>query len=189
MSNMLNENKNEKDDEDINISDIVNKINSQYKPIELESESETESEEESESEDDEPEISNEICATNPEFCEKIHVLKYKLYTIIVLKPEDESSDEAQNPQLLESYKNALNIIYQSVKDNITNNTNNTVDREELSRNGFKEDIANIINDILQNTTDYITNNANINLLVLMDFFKKYFNVYPFFHLPSFPVYE
>ena len=142
---MLNENKNEKD-EDINISDIVNK--SQYEP-EPEPESETETEEESESEDDEPEISNEICATTPEFCEKIHVLKYKLYTIIVLKPEDESSDEAQNPQLLESYKNALNIIYQSVKDNITNNTNNTVDREELSRNGFKEDIANIINDILK----------------------------------------
>ena len=194
MSNILNENKN-KDNEDenedeINISDIVNKINSQYKPIELiELDSESDSESELESEDEEQEISNEICETNPDFCEKIHKLKYKLYTIIVLKPDDEESDEAQNPQLLETYKNALNIIYQSVKDNITNNTNNTVDREELTRNGFKDETVNVINDILQNTNDYVTNNVNINLMVLIDFFKNQFQIYPFFHLPSFHVYE
>jgi len=189
MSNTQHKDNEENNDEnnEIDISDIVNPKNKPNELIKLESDEEDEAE--AELEDEEPEISNEICETNPDFCEKIHKLKYKLYAIIVLKPEDEESNEAQNPQLLETYKNALNIIYQSVKDNITNNTNNIADREELTRNGFKDETVNIINDILQNTNDYVTNNANINLLVLMDFFKNQFQIYPFFHLPSFHVYE
>ena len=136
-----------------------------------------------------PEVINELCGTTPEFCTTMHALKYKVYTIIVLHPEDEESNEAQDNQLLQKYIDGLDIIYRSGIEKINNNNTIIADKKTLHANGYSDDAITAINDVIKQIHEFVSNHTTINKLAFLEFLNGLCRVYPFSQSSTFPTYE
>jgi len=136
-----------------------------------------------------PELIKELCGTTPEFCSTMHSLKYKVYTIIVLQPEDEESNEAQDNQLLQKYIDGLDIIYRSGIEKINNNNTIIADKKTLHANGYSDDAITAINDAIKQIHEFVSNHTTINKIAFLEFLNGLCHVYPFSQSSSFPTYE
>jgi hypothetical protein len=146
-------------------------------------ETESDSDEEYENNDN---VTEEICGTSPEFCDKIHKLKYKIYENIVLYPTNEDSDEAQDPALLQKYVNVLHIIHNNSIENINNHTKNVVDKTKMNQLGYSDESVELVNDTIQEMNEYVTNNSNLNKMAYISYITNQFKIFPFVQLSSFP---
>lgn len=184
---------------DVNVEKTIenagpNESNKPIEPIEsiepIEQNESTESNEVAEKEPTiHPEVINELCGTTPEFCTTMHALKYKVYTIIVLQPEDEESNEAQDNQLLQKYIDGLDIIYRSGIEKINNNNTIIADKKTLHANGYSDDAITAINDVINQIHEFVSNHTTINKLAFLEFLNGLCRVYPFSQSSTFPTYE
>lgn len=139
----------------------------------------SESESDDELNENPEELQNEL-PTN-EFCNEIGKSKYKLYKIIVLAPEDEESDNAQDNHLLEEYITKLDLLGQSIIK-IINSPTNTIPKEDLKN--YIGESAKLANDTMTYTNMYVVKNSNINKMLYTNYITIQFRTYPFFQLPT-----
>lgn len=109
--------------------------------------------------------------------------KKKLYSIIVLGPEDEESAAAQDDTLLEKYIKELDLLGKSLIKVIKNPTGLILE-EELKN--YSSDTVSHVNDTLNYTNTFLKNNTNINKMLYTNYINDQFSIYPFFQLPYFP---
>ena len=118
-----------------------------------------------------------------EFCEYMIDSKKKLYTIIVLGPNDEESAAAQDNKLLEKYLKELDLLGKSIIKIIKNPTNLQL-KEELKN--YSSDTKSHVNDTINYTNIFVKNNSNINKMLYIDYINNQFSFYPFYQLSKLP---
>jgi len=159
------------------------------KPIE-ESDSDSDSisdvDSDSDSDSENNNVTDELCGTTPEFCNKVNTLKYKIYENIILSPNNPDSDTAQDPILLQKYIKALDVVYKSAIDNINNNNSNIADKRILNKAGYSDESVNDINNTIISMNEYVRNNSTLNKMAYMSYITNQFHVFPFIQLPYFP---
>ena len=125
----------------------------------------------------------EVCNITPEFCRKIYKCKKVLYNDIIFSSKNIDSNEAQNNALLQQYINALNYLYSTTMDAITNN-NNTI--PDIGK-GYSANSVRTLKDTVQFMNSFFINNTNYNKLLYTDYLTNKLIVFPFIHRRDFPI--
>ena len=125
----------------------------------------------------------EVCNLSPEFCRKIYKCKKSLYNDIIFSTKNIESNEAQNNTLLQKYINALNYLYNSTMDAITNNNNTMSDIGK----GYSVNSTRTLKDTAQYMNSFFINNKTYNKLLYTDYLTNKLIVFPFIHRRDFPI--
>ena len=125
----------------------------------------------------------EVCNLSPEFCRKIYKYKETLYNDIIFSTKNIESNEAQDNTLLQKYINALNYLYNTTMDVITNNTTTMPDiGKEYSDNSMRT-----LKDTTRYMNSFFKNNKTYNKLLYTDYLTNKLIVFPFIHRQDFPI--
>ena len=125
----------------------------------------------------------EVCNLSPEFCRKIYKCKKSLYNDIIFSTKNIESNEAQNNTLLQKYINALNYLYNSTMDAITNNNTTMPDIGK----GYSVNSTRTLKDTAQYMNSFFINNKTYNKLLYTDYLTNKLIVFPFIHRRDFPI--
>lgn len=125
----------------------------------------------------------EVCNLSPEFCRKIYKCKKTLYNDIIFSTKNIESNEAQNNTLLQKYINALNYLYNTSMNAITNNNNTMPDIGK----GYSVNTTRTLNDTAQFMNAFFINNKTYNKLLYTDYLTNKLIVFPFIHRRDFPI--
>ena len=131
----------------------------------------------------------EVCNLSPEFCRKIYKYKETLYNDIIFSTKNIESNEAQDNTLLQKYINALNYLYNTTMDVITNNTNNTINTNTMPDIGkeYSDNSMRTLKDTTRYMNSFFKNNKTYNKLLYTDYLTNKLIVFPFIHRRDFPV--
>ena len=131
----------------------------------------------------------EVCNLSPEFCRKIYKCKKTLYNDIIFSSKNIESNEAHNNSLLQQYINALNYLYNTTMDVITNNTNNTINTNTMPDIGkeYSDNSMRTLKDTTRYMNSFFKNNKTYNKLLYTDYLTNKLIVFPFIHRRDFPV--
>lgn len=125
----------------------------------------------------------EVCNLSPEFCRKIYKCKETLYNDIIFSTKNIESNEAQDNTLLQKYINALNYLYNTTMDVITNKTTTMPDiGKEYSDNSMRT-----LKDTTRYMNSFFINNKSYNKLLYTDYLTNKLIVFPFIHRQDFPI--
>lgn len=125
----------------------------------------------------------EVCNLSPEFCRKIYKCKKTLYNDIIFSTKNIESNEAQDNTLLQKYINALNYLYNTSMNAITNNTTIMPDIGK----GYSDNSTRRLNDTAQFMNVFFRNNKTYNKLLYTDYLTNKLIVFPFIHRCDFPI--
>jgi len=125
----------------------------------------------------------EVCNLSPEFCRKIYKCKETLYNDIIFSTKNIESNEAQDNTLLQKYINALNYLYNTSMDAITNNTTTMPDIGK----GYSVNSTRTLKDTTQYMNSFFINNKTYNKLLYTDYLTNKLIVFPFIHRRDFPI--
>ena len=127
----------------------------------------------------------EVCNLSPEFCRKIYKCKETLYNDIIFSTKNIESNEAQDNTLLQKYINALNYLYNTTMDVITNNTINTNTMpdigKEYSDNSTRtlKDTTRYMNSFFKNMHEQLEKKLINSVLVKLKINSTPFKIYIF----------
>jgi hypothetical protein len=175
------EEKNIENEVETDPTSYLNDSDADFSPIQY---SDSDSDSDDELNENPIELQNEL-PTN-DFCNEMVKSKYKLYKIIILSPEDEESDVAQDNTLLEEYITKLDLLGQSIIK-IINSPTNTIPKEDLKN--YTGESAKLANDTMNYTNAYVVKNSNINKMLYSNYVITLFRTYPFFQLPTIHIHE
>ena len=125
----------------------------------------------------------EVCNLSPEFCRKIYKCKKTLYNDIIFSTKNIESNEAQDNTLLQKYINALNYLYNTTMDAITNN-NNTI--PDIGKE-YSDNSTHTLKDTTRYMNSFFKNNKTYNKLLYTDYLTNKLIVFPFIHHQDFPI--
>ena len=125
----------------------------------------------------------EVCNLSPEFCRKIYKCKKTLYNDIIFSTKNIESNEAQDNTLLQKYINALNYLYNTSMDVITNNTTTMPDIGK----GYSVNSTRTLKDTTQYMNSFFINNKTYNKLLYTDYLTNKLIVFPFIHRQDFSI--
>lgn len=127
-----------------------------------------------------------VCDLSPEFCRKIYKCKETLYNDIIFSTKNIESNEAQDNTLLQKYINALNYLYNTTMDVVTNNTINTNTMPDIGKE-YSDNSTRTLKDTTRYMNSFFKNNKTYNKLLYTDYLTNKLIVFPFIHRPDFPI--
>lgn len=126
------------------------------------------------SSDDENEFNNEdenedknniVYSLDPIFVKSIVNVKNKLYSEIIIKPQNNSKN-AQNIGLIETYKRSLKKVYDLIQ-NIKNNENHEYNPRDIEQ--FPVEVIPVLRTFVEWMANYFKNNTHADIM-LYDFY-------------------
>lgn len=111
---------------------------------------------------------------DPEFCRRIQTMKWKIYQMTVLSPEENTS-EAQNNNLIERYLQQLESLYQLLEKA---QRGGSVERELIS---FPHELRSENHSIAEWIRTYVKQNGPADTIPYQDYLTTTLRIYPFVH--------